>query len=144
MIERAPDWFLKEMRVFDPDLRVRWSSKMNMFQLERKITHSLPIETKKRDSYDDDYIRAKEGYILVALIAPGKFSRNIFSVLRASDLWSNGGWESVARAIEDFEASEEEAKWKAFSDELRGATRELYNFIKIRDGRTIYSPGYPE
>jgi hypothetical protein len=139
----APEWFVKELNVFDPDLRLRWSSKMNLWQLERKIARSKIIDTSKKDTYDDDYIRAREGFILVALIEPDKFSRNIFSILRASDLWSNGGWESMAQYIEDMEAQEEEKKWADFSDELKYQARDMYEFLKIREGRTIYNVGVP-
>lgn len=138
----APKWFVKELQTFDPALRVRWSSKMNMFQLERKIANSKPIDTLKRDSYDDDYLRAREGYILVALIEPGKFSRTIFETLRASDMWTHGGWEAMAKHIEDLEAREEEKKWEAFSDEMKYHAAELYNFMKIREGSRILNVGY--
>jgi hypothetical protein len=139
----VPKWFLTEMKVFDPELRVRWSPKCRMFQLERKISHSMPIETTK-DSFSDDFIRARDGYVLVAMIEPGKFSRNIFAVLRASDLWSNGGWEAVADAVEAFEAREEELKWKEFENNIHYDSIDVYNWLKIRDGRTIYCPGFSE
>jgi hypothetical protein len=139
----APEWFLKELNLFDPDLRVRWSAKMQLFQLERKIAHSKIVETTKQDIYDDDYLRAKDGYVLVALIQPGKFSRTIFETLRASDLWNNGGWEAVARHIEDLEAREEEKKWEAFTDDVKYHTKELYDFLAIRDGRRILNVGFP-
>jgi hypothetical protein len=139
----VPRWFLDEMKVFDPDLRIRWSPKMKMFQLERKIANSKPIDTSKKDSYDDDYIRAREGYILVCLIEPGKFSRSIFVTLRQSDLWTHGGWEHMARFIEEQEAAEEQKIWEAFSDELKYQTAELYNFLKIREGSRILNIGYP-
>jgi hypothetical protein len=140
---KAPEWFVKEMSAFDPALRVRWSKKMNIWQLERKIANSKVIDTSKRDGFDDDYIRAKDGYILVALIEHGKFSRDIFSVLKASDLWSHGGWECMARYIEEKEAMEEEKRWKDFSDDLKYRTAELYNFFKIREGSRILNIGYP-
>jgi hypothetical protein len=139
----APAWFVKEMKAFDSELRVRWSQKMNMWQLERKIANSKIIDTIKKDAFDDDYIRAREGYILVALIESGKFSRNIFSILRASDLWSNGGWESMAQYIEDMEALEEQKKWEAFSDELKCQSREFYSFLKLREGSRILNIGMP-
>lgn len=139
----APGWFVTELQLFDPALRVRWSPKMNMFQLERKIANGKPVDTSKIDGYDDDYVRAREGYILVALIAPGKFSRTIFDNLRANDLWSNGGWEQVARHIEDIEAREEEAKWEAFEGDIKSAAAELYQFLKYREGSRILNIGFP-
>jgi hypothetical protein len=143
LIEQAPNWFVTEMKAFDSALRVRWSQKMNMWQLERKIANSKPIDTTKRDGYDDDYIRAREGYILIALIPNDKFSRQIFETLRASDLWSQGGWESMARYIEDTEAAAEEKFWNDYSDELKAQTAEIYNFLKYREGSRIVNIGIP-
>ena len=140
----APAWFVKEMQAFDPALRLRWSPRINLWNLERKITHGLPIETSKSDGFHDDYIRARDGYILVALIEPDKFGRHIFSTLRASDLWSNGGWEEMAKFIEELEAREEEAKWRAFDDEIHVATIELYNFLKWREGGLVFNAGVPK
>lgn len=140
-MEKAPQWFLTEMKAFDPDLRVRWSPLVKLWQLERKIAHGLPINTTK-DSFHDDYIRAREGYMLVAMIEPGKFSRSIFVTLRASDLWANGGWEAMADLIEDLEAREEELKWRAFSDDIRHASQEFYDFLAVRSGTRIFSPGF--
>lgn len=142
MESSVPKWFIDEMKVFDPALRVRWSAKMNMFQLERKIANSKVIDTIKA-SFDDDYIRAREGYILVAIIPPGKFARSIFATLRASDLWSNGGWEHMARYIEEQEAAAEKKIWDDFSQELRDQTKELYAFMKYRDGSRIVNIGHP-
>jgi hypothetical protein len=140
----APAWFLKELKAFDPELRLRWSHKMNLWQLERKIAHGKIIDTSKTDYFDDDYTRAREGYILVALIEPDKFSRNIFSVLRASDLWSNGGWETVAAHIEEMEAREEAQKWEAFSDEVKYQAKEFYDFLQFREGSRIINIGMPK
>ncbi len=140
-MEGVPAWFLTELKAFDPALRVRWSAKMNMYQLERRITHGLPVNTLKKDGFDDDYIRAREGYILVALIAPGKFSRSIFDTLRASDLWSNGGWEAMAKSIEDLEAMAEEKRWESFNQDIKDQAREFWNFLKLREGSRIFNIG---
>jgi hypothetical protein len=140
-LEIAPLWFIKELKVFDPELRVRWSQKMSMWQLERRIAHSKPIDTAKKDCYDDDFLRAREGFVLVALIPPGKFSRSIFATLKACDLWSNGGWEHMARYIEEQEAAVEQKIWDDFSDDLKAQASELYSFLKIREGSMIYNIG---
>jgi hypothetical protein len=138
----APRWFINELKVFDPALRVRWSPICKMFQLERKIAHGMPINTTKSD-FTDDFIRARDGYILVAMIEPGKFSRSIFSTLRGCDLWSNGGWEAMADLIEEIEAREEAEKWRAFENDVHAMSQDLYHWLKIRDGRSIYGPGIP-
>jgi hypothetical protein len=138
----APKWFLNELRVFDPDLRVRWSRRTETFHLERRVTRSLHPGTIRNDHWHDDYIRAQDGYVLVGIIRPGLFSRTIFDKLRAADLWSNGGWARVCRKIEEFEEAEEERKWDDFGETLREESAELYETMKIRDGRTVFNAGW--
>ena len=137
----APAWFLKELREFDPDLRLRWSRMRELWQLERRVTRSLHPGTIRNDNYHDDYIRAQDGYVLVASIPHGTFGRHIFERLRAADLWSNGGWARIAREIEEFEEAEEELKWKKFGETLQEESREVYDLMKIRDGRTVFNIG---
>ena len=144
MAPQVPAWFLKELKAFDSELRVRWSRRTETFQLERRVTRGLHPGTIRNDNYHDDVIRAQDGYILVATIRPEiGFSRSIFSRLRAADLWSNGGWAKMAKTIEDFEEAEEEKKWTDFSESLKHESAELYDLMKIRDGRTVFSAGFP-
>lgn len=139
MKHHAPPWFINEMKIFDPELRVRWSEKANIFMLERKIANSKPVDTKK-DSFSDEYIRAREGYVLVALIPHDKFSREIFNILRINDLWSNGGWEHMARTIEELEAEEEQKRWQRFSDDIVSHSKEIFEWMQYRDGERIFVP----
>jgi hypothetical protein len=138
----APSWFLKELREFDPELRLRWSRKMELWQLEIRVTKSLHPGTIRNDNYHDDYIRAQDGYILVASIPHGTFGRHIFERLRHNDLWSRGGWERMIRDIEEFEEAEEEKKWADFEDILKNESKEVYDLMKIRDGRTVFNAGW--
>lgn len=139
----APGWFVREMSKFDPELRVRWSEKANIFMLERKIAHSKNIDTIK-DCFSDEYIRARDGYVLVALIPHDKFSRSIFDTLRASDLWSNGGWEHMAKTIEEIEEREFEEGLKKFIEDIAYESKEYYSFLKYRDGETVFNIGAPQ
>jgi hypothetical protein len=138
----APRWFLDELRAFDSDLRLRWSFRLQNWQLERKVTRSLHPGTIRNDSWHDDYIRAQEGYILVATIPFNGLSRSVFERLRASDLWSNGGWQRVAEELEELERVQEEKVWNDFQDSVRASSAELYNLWKIRDGRTVFNAGW--
>lgn len=142
MLLLAPGWFLRELELFDPALRCRFSPRTNMFQLERKITNSIPIDTSVLNTEHDDYIRAREGYILVGVISPDGFSRSIFDKLRASDLWANGGWEAMANKIEAYEESEELRKNESFAREIRETSRELYHLLKMREGSSVYNAGF--
>ena len=139
----APSWFLRELREFDPELRIRWSRMRERWQLERRVTRGLHPGTIRNDQYHDDYIRAADGFLLVAEIPHGTFGRHIFERLRASDLWKNGGWEEMIKKIEEFEEAEEEKKWADYEDTLRHESQALYDLMKIRDGRTVFNIGLP-
>ena len=140
---QAPEWFLKELHAFDPELRVRWSARLELFQLERRVRNALHPGTIRNDGWHDDVIRAADGYILVASIPPGSFGRHIFEKLRASDLWSNGGWKRVADQLDEFEATEEARKWAKIEEDNLAMAREVFEIMKLRDGRTIFSAGFP-
>ena len=139
----APEWFLKELAAFDPDLRLRWSPRSQVWALERQVRRSLHPGTSKGDTWDDDYIRARDGYILVATIPPHGLHRYIFQKLRDSDLWSQGGWQAVADRLDEMEEEAEKASWAAFERESGAMWRDAYNIISMREGRTVFNPGVP-
>jgi hypothetical protein len=138
----APKWFLRELNAFDPELRIRWSPRQEMFQLERRVTRSLHPGTVKNDNWHDDYIRAQDGYILVAQIPPHAIARSIFDKLKNADLWAHGGWERVVNEIEYYEQLEEEKRDKALGDDIRSMSAEVHSILKIRNGRTVFNAGW--
>lgn len=139
----APAWFKRELNAFDPDLRVRWSRRLELFQLERRVKNALHPGTVRNDAYHDDQIRAADGYILVASIPPRGFGRHIFDRLRASDLWSNGGWERIADELDAMDERAEELRQKALEGENEAIAREIYDLWAHRSGRSVYSTGFP-
>jgi len=139
---KAPDWFIKELRAFDSDLRLRWSPRLELWQLERKVRRSLHPGTIRCDGWHDDYIRARDGYLLVASLPPNGFSKTVFEKLRNADLWSQGGWKKIADAVDAYEDQMEEEKWRKFSEEMRDYSKDVYNFLSLREGRTVYNAGW--
>ena len=137
----APAWFVRELEAFDPDMRLRWSRRLELWQLERKVRRSLHPGTIKQSDWDDDVIRARDGYLLVASVPPRALHRSIFSKLRHADLWSNGGWEAVSDALDAYEQEEESRKWESFSAKARDYAADMYDWLKIRDGRSVYNVG---
>jgi hypothetical protein len=137
---KAPKWFVTELHEFDPDLRIRWSGHMEMWHLERQVRRGLHPGTIRTDGYHDDYVRARDGFILVACVPPRMLCREIFEKLRTSDLWSNGGWQKIIRDIEEGEQAVEDKKWTDFQDKIKHLSAEVYNFISYRSGSRIF-PG---
>lgn len=137
----APQWFLDELRAFDPDLRLRWSIRTHSWALERQVRRGLHPGTTKGDPFSDDYIRARDGYILVGTIPFGGLHRYVFQRLRDSDLWARGGWQRVADEMDQADEMTEQARLEKFSRENREYARDLYNLYAIRDGRTVFNAG---
>jgi hypothetical protein len=139
---QAPDWFLQELKAFDPLLRLRWSVRHEAWQLERQVAWGLHPGTISKDTDSDSYIRARDGYVLVATIPPHGLARSVFAKLRASDLWAHGGWKRVADQMDAFDQMQEERTWESFSAKVHDASREVYELMKIRDGRTVFNAGW--
>jgi hypothetical protein len=140
---QAPEWFLKELKAFDPELRLRWSPRLELWQLERRVRNALHPGTIRNDGWHDDHVRAADGYLLVGSVPPGGLGRHIFERLRDSDLWSQGGWKRVADQLDEFEATEEARKWAKIEEDNLAMAREVFEIMKLRDGRTIFSAGFP-
>lgn len=66
----APTTFVNRLREVNPDLRIRYSYKRDCWQIEQKVGRGAlpPIHI---DPYDDNLIRAKDGYWLVCEVRLG-------------------------------------------------------------------------
>lgn len=73
----VPSQFEHELQnAFHGKFRLRWSDKRQEFHLEQKVFTGQvippPVDNDNNfDTYDDSYIRAKEGYFLVMVIRTG-------------------------------------------------------------------------
>jgi hypothetical protein len=136
-----PGWFLAELEAFDPLLRCRWSDRLRMWQIERRVTLGKPPECYRKDTEHDDYVRARDRFVLVCSVPKDGLAPVVFERLRASDLWAAGGWEKVVRDLEEAEDAAENKCWNDFGEEMRFCAAEQYESMKVKDGRTIYMRG---
>lgn len=69
--------FAEELnKEFNGRFRIRWSEKRQVWQLEQKVRPGLELEppvneSGEYDTYDDAYIRARDGYWLIQTITAG-------------------------------------------------------------------------
>ncbi len=70
MWQPAPEHFVRRLAQEFPANRLRWSAKLEVWQLEQKIERGH-IATMRVSPLDDDAIRAQDGYRLVLSISPG-------------------------------------------------------------------------
>jgi hypothetical protein len=140
----APAWFLKELAEFDSDMRLRWSRRLELWQLERRVRRGLHPGTILCDNWHDDYIRARDGYLLVASVPPKQLSREVFEHLRASDLWARGGWQKVSDDLDELDRRREEDIQESFAREMHEINKDVFEWWKLRDGETVYNAGYAQ
>lgn len=136
-----PAWFTEELAKFDPGLRVRWSAQRQMWALERQVKRALHPGTLNGDTEDDEYVRARDGFLLVGHIPPRGISRYVFQTLEQNDMWKRGGWERYIREVEDAEESADEEKWRKITAQNRDLAKDLYEVLKLRSGRTVFNAG---
>lgn len=71
----VPDWFRRQLEAeSDGRLRIRWSHQAHRFLIEARTARPQPLHARV-ESWDDQAIRARDGYELVMDVAPGDRSR---------------------------------------------------------------------
>jgi hypothetical protein len=70
----APDWFVRQLKQeHDGRLRIRWSLASSRWQIEQKVD-TAKLAPFNVDSFDDDAIRALDGYSRVCEISAGSIT----------------------------------------------------------------------
>jgi hypothetical protein len=68
----APDDFVNRLNdTFRNELRIRWSNKLNQWQIEQKINNPKELGYRFDDEWHDDAVRQRDGYALVCSVYPG-------------------------------------------------------------------------
>lgn len=72
-LEKPPVEFVEKLEREFPGYRIRWSQATSRWNLEQKIGRAADLEQAAviDDPFDDNWIRARDGYWLIMEIAPG-------------------------------------------------------------------------
>lgn len=122
---------VRQLRTFDPLLRVRWSDCQRFWRLERKVTRGMvwpPSEIESPSQYEER-IAARDGYILVDTIKKQHLTERLIDVLRRNDLWSRGGAAGVASEWDLADQERDMQRRQSLGDELEAAARERYRYM---------------
>ena len=126
-----PSYMKSLLHNFDRDLRLRWSDAQNRWRLERKVSRGVmwPPSELETPSAMEDRRSASEGYILVSLIEHNALSDRLIPVLRQSDIWSNGGAEAVADAMDRMDTSQKYLMRQMVLDYAEAKARERFRYM---------------
>ena len=133
-----PDHFIRELRDYDPLLRVRWASGERLVRLERKVTVCHDITLVGDAEVDDDTARrlyddvrtVRDGYMLITKFPPGEAQwPKILYTLFMSDLQRLGGGTRIAQAIEDREDFDKARRTWNRRDDFRHMASDLFRHM---------------
>lgn len=126
-----PANLVRELRAFDPALRLRWSDGQARWRLERKVTRGAqwPASTIETAAGYEDRIAARDGYVLVDLIAPELLNGRLVPVLKRADIWSRGGARAVADEMDQLDVDHRQMMKRMMSDKFEVAARERFRYM---------------
>lgn len=127
----TPPDIARDLRAFDAALRLRWSDGQDCWRLERKVSRGTvwPPSTLETPGAFEDRKAAREGYILIDLIQPQSLSGRLVPVLAQADIWSCGGAEEVADAMDRLDIEQRQTMNRMMSDKFETAARERFRYM---------------
>ena len=121
----------RDLKAFDPALRLRWSDAQGGWRLERKVAQGAiwPASVVESPAQFEGRIAANDGYILVEFISPEHLSGQLIPVLARSDIWTNGGAQAVADAMDELDISHRQMMKAMMSDQFAAMARERFRYM---------------
>jgi hypothetical protein len=140
-IEAPPEWWLREMDLFDPKLVVFPSQKRMTFILARRCTRTkgaAPHDEKGLSQNPDTIIMASNRLVKVCEILPGViWDMRIFAKLAANDIERLGGASEVSNLLDRMDAKREETLQRDQDHEVTERAREGYKAYAYKVGTRI-------
>lgn len=155
----APKRFLDDLRCFDPQLRCRWSTALDCYLIERKVSRGKPIapavlandETIQALSEElrwepspalrraldhrirfmaEEYRAAVDGHVVVMEVEPNCLDSRVFFTLWDTDIWRQGGADKVNKAIDERIDAVPRKSREAWMDEVRQMGKWIYRYCR--------------
>lgn len=145
-----PSGFVKDLRAYDPLLRVRWGRFTQMWIIERKMREQHPQYVSERPAAWSKHSKQKdlwdgwrEGYVNVLFVHPSLLGAPVFEVLADCDTYRHGGFERYAAKLDAADEAWEQGKDRDVSTWAEAAAYDFHDSLAWREGRKIQVPGDP-
>lgn len=136
--------FVKDLRAYDPTLRVRFGPATNRWYIERKMPMRHPQlrgETPKSDRSPrakDLVVGYLDGYVHVLSVDPEVLTwHHVAPALRDADMHFAGDWAAMNRRIDEAIAKEEASQDKAQSAWAYETSLEAHEHLAYAEGRRV-------
>lgn len=155
---RPTESFVNALRSFDSYLRCRWSTALDCYLIERKVSRGKPLaphvvaqdETVQELSEQlraepspslrreldhrirfmaEEYRAACDGYIVVLEVPQNCLDQRVFFTLWESDIWRRGGADVVNAEIDERMDAVPRKSRAVWMDEVRGRAKEAYRYM---------------
>lgn len=143
-LPKPPEWFLRQLALFDDQLVIIPSRYEYVYRLmrRRKLTAIVPNQklAPDLDTSNSDFALAAE-YKLVpvqTILPTAQWGETIFSWLRDRDIWTHGGATAAADALDAQDQAKRDQQQAKMLDELDQLSSSTYFAYKRRTGQTTF------
>jgi len=101
----VPRYFLDDLRVYDPLLRVVWDRKDEYWRIERKVRRPWAPDPHIVGAYasPQDWECRRDGYVIVLRVPVDCLDNQVFMALGMTDIQRRGGYKRVSREMDDYD-----------------------------------------
>lgn len=149
MYKTPPVGFVRQLKGFDRNLRVRWSLEKNKWIIEHKasdrralfapvrmeMTHDGKIIEHVLDSTHDRTIQWRDCYYGVVYVE--KLDNRVIPAIAAMDTAHYRNGKAYAKAVEEREASSEQYADRKRHESLADYSADVYSYLKNRADRAF-------
>ena len=139
--------FVKDLRSYDPNLRVRWGEHTRMWIIEHKLRPRNPQWVSERPAPWgsprglDLWEGWKDGYVHVLSVHPDLLAWSVVAPeLARCDAERAGGFEALNQELDAAEAAWEAEVTRERKTWLEGASREFHDQLAWKEGRRVAVP----
>lgn len=139
------------LRRYDPELRLRWAHRTQLWAIERKCPPSFPGWLKERPNpYRsprglDRFDGWREGYMFVMFCHHDLLGTPAFeTTVRTCDIQAQNGIEEINRQLDAFYADQEVEADRGIDHWAQAAARESHDRLQWLDGNRIATPLGPD
>ena len=125
-LHSAPRSFVRLLKEFDPQLRIRFSDSENRYRIERRVERPRPPQYVRNP---EDRKAAIEGYECVLRCKANQLDGRVFYTLWHDDIWRIGGADKYMDQLAREDADREMKRRERFLDLVEGKAREAYRYM---------------
>lgn len=138
-LAKPPDWFLRQVELYDPELRLFYSAREPVFLIARRSARIESAVVAKLHEHPDTNFLGRHGLILIRSFVPMiTWTTEVIDYLYHSDILAHGGAAKVDDALNAAERAAQEREQRAFNDECAAVSGSAYSAVKTRAGQRIF------